>query len=75
MIENKIFHHVNLIFLKNTKSLKHLKVALRIFCVSGIFQNFDVDFWPSLKAEKSTSPEAILARKKNSSKFYFMSSI
>ena len=21
-------------------------------CVSGIFQNFDVDFWPLLKAEK-----------------------
>ena len=27
-------------------------VLLRIFFVSGVFQNFDVDFWPLLKAEK-----------------------
>ena len=37
---------------ENNKSLEHLNVLLRIFFVSGVFQNFDVDFWPLLKAEK-----------------------
>jgi hypothetical protein len=32
--------------------LEHLNVILRIFFGSGVFQNFDVDFWPSLKVEK-----------------------
>ena len=40
------------VFLKNNKSLEHLNVLLRIFFVSG--QNFEVDFWPLLKAEKVT---------------------
>ena len=35
-----VFHHVNLIFFKNSKSLEHLNVFLRIFFVSGVFQNF-----------------------------------
>jgi hypothetical protein len=32
--------------------MEHLTVLLRIFFVSGIFQNFDFDFWPLQKAEK-----------------------
>ena len=46
-----------LIFLKSNKSLEHLNVLLRIFFVSGVFQNFDVDFWPLLKAEKVLAPK------------------
>ena len=45
------------IFLKNNKSLEHVNVLLRIFFVSGVFQNFDVDFWPLLKAEKELAPK------------------
>ena len=43
-----------MIFLKNNKSLKQLKFKrlIAIFFVSGVFQNFDIDFWPLLKAEK-----------------------
>ena len=41
-------------------SLEHLNVLLLIFFVSGVFQNFEVDFWLLLKG-KSASPEAILA--------------
>ena len=32
----------------NIKSLKHVNVLLRIFFVSGVFQNLDIDFWPLL---------------------------
>ena len=38
------FTPLTLIFLKNNKSLEHLKVLLRIFFVLGIFENFVVDF-------------------------------
>jgi hypothetical protein len=38
---------------------------LCIFFVSGVFLNFDVDFWPLLKAEKLI-PRSILAKKKKS---------
>ena len=48
---------LTLIFLKNNKSLEHLNVLLRIFFASGVFQNFDVDFWPLLKAEKVLAPK------------------
>jgi hypothetical protein len=37
--------------------LEHLNVLLRIFFVPGVFQNFDVDFWPLLKAEKVLAPK------------------
>ena len=37
--------------------MEHLNVLLRIFFVSGVFQNFDVDFWPLLKAEKVLAPK------------------
>jgi hypothetical protein len=30
-------------FFKNSKILEHLNVLLRIFFVSGVFQNFDVE--------------------------------
>jgi hypothetical protein len=30
---------------------------LRIFYVSGVFKNFDVDFWPLLKVEKVLPPK------------------
>ena len=53
--------------MKNNKSLEHLNVLLRIFFVSGVFQNFDVDYWPLLKAEK------VLARKQFWRKFFFLS--
>ena len=53
-------------FLKNNKTLEHLNVLLRIFFVSGVFQNFDVDFWPLLKAEK------VFARSNFSGKFFFL---
>ena len=51
------FHHVNLNCLKNNKSLEHLNVLLRIFFVSNVFQNFNVDFWPLLKTEKVLPPK------------------
>ena len=51
--QHKIFEK----HLKNNKSLEHLNVLLRIFFVSGVFQNFDVDFWPLLKAEKVLAPK------------------
>jgi hypothetical protein len=54
--------------------LEHLNVLLRIFFVLGVFQNFDVDFWPLLKAEK-VLPPTFTGKKKFSSKFYFLSSI
>jgi hypothetical protein len=44
--------------------LEHLNVLLRIFFVSGFIQNFDVDFWPLLKAEKVHPPKQFW-RKKN----------
>ena len=63
------------IFLKITKSLEHLKVLLCIFFVSGVFQNFDVDFWPLLKAKKVLALKQFCRKKNVSSKFYFLSSI
>ena len=42
---------------------------------SGVFQNFDVDFWPLLKAEKVLAPEQFWRKKTFSSKFSFLSSI
>ena len=63
------------IFLKNNKSLEHLNVLLRIFFASGVFQNFDVHFWPLLKAEKVLAPKQFWRENFFSSKFYFLSSI
>ena len=55
-----VFHHVNpFFFFKNNKSLENLYVLLRIFFVSGVFQNFNVDFWPLLKAEKVLPPKQL----------------
>ena len=51
--------------MKNNKSLEQLNVLLRIFFVSGVFQNFDVDFWPLLKAEKVLAPKQFWREKKN----------
>ena len=42
--------------MKNNISLEHSNVLLRIFFVSGVFQNFEVDFWPLLMAEKVLPP-------------------
>ena len=39
-------------FLKNNRSFEHLSVLSLIFFVSGVFQHFEVDFWPLVKAEK-----------------------
>jgi hypothetical protein len=61
--------------LKNNKSLEQLNVLLRNFFDSGVFQNFDVDFWPLLKAEKVLAPKQFWWKKIFSSKFYFLSSI
>jgi hypothetical protein len=55
--------------------MEHLNVLLRIFFVSGVFQNFDVDFWPLLKAEKVLARKQFWRKKIISSKFYFLSSI
>ena len=52
--------------MKNNISLEHLNVLLRIFFVLGVFKNFDVDFWPVLKAEK------VLARRNFVGKFFFL---
>ena len=41
--------------------MEHLNVLLRIFFV---FQNFDVDFWPLIKAEKCL-PRSNFGGKKN----------
>ena len=54
-----VFYQVNLFFFKNNKSLEHLNVLLRIFFVSGVFQNFEVDFWPLLNAPKQFWREKI----------------
>ena len=70
-----VFHHVNLNFFKNNKSLEHLNVLLRIFFDLGVFQNFNVDFWPLLKAEKVLALKQFWRKKFFSSKFYFLSSI
>ena len=53
------------LFFFNNKSFEHLSILLRIFFVSGDFQNFDVDFWPVQfsKDGKNTSPLQILERK------------
>ena len=64
-----------LTFLKNKKSLEHFNVLLRIFFVSGVFQHFDVDFWPLLKAEKVLAPKQFWRKIFFSLKFYFLSSI
>ena len=67
-----VFHHVNLnFFLKNNKSLEHLNALLRIFFVSGVFQNSDVDFWPLLKAEKVLAPKQFSREKIFLQKFIF----
>jgi len=54
---------LTLIFLKNNKGLEHLNVLLRIFFVTGVFQNVDVAFWPLLKAEKVLAPKQFWRRK------------
>ena len=54
---------LTLIFLKNNKRLEHLNFLLHIFFVSGVFQNFDVDFWPLLKAEKVLAPKQFWQKK------------
>ena len=59
MIENKI--------LKKFETFKRLIAHL---FVSSVFQNFDVDFWPLLKAEKVLPPK-LFWQIKFSSKFYF----
>ena len=61
--------------MKNNKSLEHLNVLLRIFFVSGVFQNYEVDFWPLLKVEKVLAPKQFWRENFFSSKFYFLSSI
>ena len=48
---------------------------MRIFFVSGFFQNFDVDFWSLLKAEKVLPPSRFWQKIFLSSKFNFLSSI
>ena len=60
--------------MKNNKSLEHLNVLLRIFFVSGVFQNL-MSIFGLYKRLKSACPKAILAEKNFSSKFYFLSSI
>jgi hypothetical protein len=47
---------------------------MRIFFVSGVFQNFDVDFWPLIKAEKVLHPKQFW-QKKNFFKNFILSSI
>jgi hypothetical protein len=57
--------------LKYNKSLEHLNVSLRIFFVSGVFQNFYVDFWPLLKAEKVLAPKQFWREKNFLQNFIF----
>ena len=57
------------------KSLEHLNVLLRIFFVSGVFQNFYVDFWALLKVEKVLALKQFWRKIFFSPKFYFLSSI
>ena len=42
-------------FWKNNNSLEHWKILLRIFILSSVFKNFDVNFSTLLKAEKVRS--------------------
>ena len=56
-LQHWFFTMLNWIFLKSNKSLEHLNVLLCIFFVSGVFQNFAVDFWSLLKAEKVLAPK------------------
>ena len=56
-----VFHHFNLIFfLKITKVWNIESSYCTFFFDSGVFQNFDVDFWPLLKAEKGLTPKQFL---------------
>ena len=66
-----VFHNVNLIFFLNNKSLDYLNVLLCIFFVSGVFFNFDVDFWPLLKTEKVLPPKQFWRGKKFLQNFIF----
>ena len=59
----------------NNKSLEHFNVLLRIFFAKDVFQNFDVDFWLLLKAEKVLPPKRFLREKKFSFNFFSLSSI
>ena len=69
------FLPLNLIFFKNKKKSEHLNLLWRIFFTSGVFQNFEVDFWPLLKAEKVRSRSRFWRENFFSLKFYFLSSI
>ena len=79
LLQIRNFHIINdfeqfftmstLIFLKNNKSFEHLNVLLCILFVPGVFQNFDVDFWSLLKAEK------VLALKQFWRNFFFFNFI
>ena len=66
-----VFHHVNLNLFKNNKSFEHLKILFRIFFVLGVFQKFDVDIWPLLKAEKVLTPKQFWQEKKFLQNFIF----
>ena len=57
-------------YILNNKSLEHLNILLCIFFVSSVFQNFDVDVWPLLKADK-VLPQQRLWQKKNFFKILF----
>ena len=48
-----------LIFLKNNKVWNIQTSYCASFFVSGVFQNFEVNFWPLLKAEKVRPPNRI----------------
>ena len=58
--------------MKNNKSLEHLNVLLRIFFVSGVFLNWDVDFWPLLKAKKVLAPKQFWKKKNFLQNFIFL---
>jgi hypothetical protein len=51
--------------------LEQLNILLRIFFVSGVFQNFDVDFWPLLKTEEVLAPKQFWREKKFLQNFLF----
>ena len=51
--------------------MEHLNVLVRIFFVSGIFFNFDVNFWPLIKAEKVIAPKQFWREKNFLKNFIF----
>ena len=59
-------------FFQKQKNSGHLNLLWRIFFTSGVFENFEVDFWPLLKEKKGRSRSRFWREKIFSLKFFFL---